>query len=406
MKRLSYLQALDDLRDVNVIKVVTGVRRCGKSTLLRQFRERLEESGVPSERILFYNLEDKLNKRFVADSDFLHDNILNEIKPGGMNYVFIDEVQLIPEFEKTLDSLHLRSNIDLYVTGSNAYITSSEIGTLLSGRYVEVKMQPLTFSEFLEFFPDGETDKFVKFRLFMQYGGFPEVANLLAAERFDAVASYLRDIYNTVLEKDIKTRKNFRFIDDFRQTVNFMFNNVGNITSPNNISNVLRGDNYIIDKEIVSGYLDALADCYMLYPVQRFDIRGRQLLKTLKKYYAVDLGLVEAVLGLPSSVNIGHRLENLVFLELNKRYSGRVWIGKNYEKEIDFVAKNADGTLDYYQVAETMAEASTFAREIGALKNTGDKYRKTLLTLDLLETDDNGIRRKNVVEWLVEDWRG
>lgn len=402
MKRLSYLQTLDRLKNVNVIKVVTGVRRCGKSTLLQQFREQLEENGVPSERIQFYNLEDKQNKRYIADPDFLHDYIINEIKPGGMNYIFIDEVQLIPEFEKTLDSLYLRPNIDLYVTGSNAYITSSEMGTLLSGRYIEVKMQPLTFSEFLEFFPDGMMDKFSKFQLFMQYGGFPEVANFLAAGNLEVVAPYLRDIYNTVLEKDIKTRKNIRFMDDFKQTVSFMFNNVGNVTSPNNISNILRGENHVIDKETVSGYLDALADCYILCPIQRFDIRGKQLLKTLKKYYAVDLGLMDAVLGLPGNADVGHRLENLVFLELNKRYDGRVWVGKNYEKEIDFVAKNPDGTLDYYQVAETLAEAGTFAREVSGLENTGDKYNKTLLTLDLLETNDDGIARRNIVDWLME----
>ena len=402
MKRVSYLRLLDNLKDINVIKVVTGVRRSGKSTLLRQFRERLKENGVPSERVLSYNLEAKSNEKFTKDTDLLHDTILKSILPGVMNYVFIDEVQLVPEFEKTLDSLHLRSDIDLYVTGSNANITSSEIGTLLSGRYVEVKMQPLTFSEFLEFFPEGVADKFSKFQLFMQYGGFPEVANLLSAGKTLAVIPYLRSIYDTILEKDIKQRKNIRFMDDFRQTVNYMFNNVGNITSPNNISNILREDNKIIDKETVSGYLDALADCYILYPTQRFDIRGKQLLKTLKKYYAVDLGLIDAVLGLPSNADVGHRLENLVFLELNKRYDGRVWVGKNYEKEIDFVAKRPDGVLDYYQVAETVAEASIFEREVGSLENTGDKYSKTLLTLDLLETNNAGIARKNIVNWLTE----
>lgn len=400
MERLSYLKLLDSLRDVHVIKVVTGVRRSGKSTLLKQFQERLKESGVPAEQILAYNLEAKSNQKYTTDPDLLHDAIIEKIRPGVMNYVFIDEVQMIPEFEKTLDSLHLRAELDLYVTGSNANITSSEIGTLLSGRYVEVKMQPLTFSEFLEFFSDGAGDKFAKFQLFMRYGGFPEVANLLAAGKELAVTPYLRSIYDTILEKDIKTRKNIRFMDDFRQTVSFMFNNVGNVTSPNNISNVLRENNRVIDKETVSGYLDALADCYILYPTGRFDIRGKQLLKTLKKYYAVDLGLVDAVLGLPSNADVGHRLENLVFLELNKRYDGRVWVGKNYEKEIDFVAKNLDGTLDYYQVAETAASAETFEREVGSLENTGDKYNKTLLTLDLMETNDAGIARKNIINWL------
>lgn len=403
MERTSYLQLLDNLQDTHVIKVVTGVRRSGKSTLLEQFRERLAENGVPAARIQFYNLEDKLNKKYTLDADLLHDDILDTLAKDAMNYIFIDEVQLIPDFEKTLDSLHLRKNIDLYVTGSNADITSSEIGTLLSGRYVEIKMQPLTFSEFLQFFPDGEVDKFAKFQIFMRYGGFPEVAKLLAAGREMAVAPYLRGIYDTVLEKDIKTRKNIRFMDDFRNLVNFTFNNVGNVTSPNNISNVLRGENQIIDKATVSSYLDALSDCYILYPTQRFDIRGKQLLKTLEKYYAVDLGLVDAVLGMPSGADVGHRLENIVFLELFKRYDGKVWVGKNYEKEIDFVCKNLDGTLDYYQVAETAAGPETLARELSSIENTGDKYRKTLLTLDLIETDESGVAKRNIVNWLCDN---
>lgn len=403
MERTSYLHLLDSLQDTHVIKVVTGVRRSGKSTLLEQFRERLAENGVPAARIQFYNLEDKLNKKYTLDADLLHDGILDTLAKDAMNYIFIDEVQLIPDFEKTLDSLHLRKNVDLYVTGSNADITSSEIGTLLSGRYVEIKMQPLTFSEFLQFFPDGEADKFAKFQIFMRYGGFPEVAKLLAAGREMAVAPYLRGIYDTVLEKDIKTRKNIRFMDDFRNLVNFTFNNVGNVTSPNNISNVLRGENQIIDKATVSSYLDALSDCYILYPTQRFDIRGKQLLKTLEKYYAVDLGLVDAVLGMPSGADVGHRLENIVFLELFKRYDGKVWVGKNYEKEIDFVCKNLDGTLDYYQVAETAAGPETLARELSSIENTGDKYRKTLLTLDLIETDESGVAKRNIVNWLCEN---
>ena len=383
-----------------MIKVVTGVRRSGKSTILMQFRERLIEQGVERQCVQSYNLENKLNERYTTDSNLLHDEVLEKLVPDKMNYIFIDEVQLIPEFEKTLDSLFLRDNVDLYVTGSNADITSSELGTLLSGRYIEVKMQPLTFSEFLDFFPDTERDSFQKFQWFMRYGGFPEVANMLVAGKQDAVMSYLRGIYNTVLEEDIRKRKKIRFMDDFRRVVEYMFNNVGNITSPNNVSNVLRQDNSVIDKETVAGYLEALSECYVMYPTQRFDIRGKQLLKTLEKYYMVDMGLVDAVLGLPSNADSGHRLENVVFLELYKRYDGRVWVGKNYEKEIDFVVKGGDGTLEYFQVAET-AVGETYDREVASIANTGDKYQKTLLTLDLMETDDGGIRRKNVVNWLM-----
>lgn len=402
MKRESYLKTLGQLRDINVIKVVTGVRRCGKSTLLRHFGEQLLESGVPKNCVIFYNLEDKDNEKYTLDPNLLYDEILKKLTTNDMHYVFIDEVQLIPNFEKVLDSLHLRSNIDLYITGSNADITSSELGTRLSGRYVEIKLQPLTFSEFLQFFPDNNSDKFSKFQLFMRYGGFPEVANLLSAGKQEAVTLYLRNIYNTVLEKDIKIRKKIRFMDDFRRVVEFTLNNIGNITSANNISNILREENNVIDKETINNYLTAMSDCYILYEVQRFDIRGKNLLKTLEKYYSVDLGLIDAVLGLPTSANSGHRLENLIFLELYKRYDGNVWIGKNYNKEIDFVAKHPDGTLDYYQVAESASAPETLARELNALNNTGDDYNKTLLTLDLLESDDNGIRRRNIINWLCE----
>ena len=403
MKRTHYLELLSNLRDAHVIKVVTGVRRCGKSTLLRQFREELIASSVEPRHIFACNLDDKAAKSYTQDADLLHDTILAQIDDTAMNYVFLDEIQLVPEFERTLDSLHLRENIDLYVTGSNSDIVSSELGTYLTGRYVEIRMQPLTFQEFLEFFPDG--DRLEKFQLFMRYGGFPEVANFLAAGREMVIPAYLRSIYDTVLEKDIRRRKKIRSMDDFRRTVEFVLDNVGNITSPNNIANGLRDGKYVVDKETVAGFLAALEDCYLVYPVQRFDIRGKQLLKTLEKYYAVDLGLIDTVLGLPSDANAGHRLENLVFLELNHRYDGRVWIGKNYEKEIDFVAKNPDGTLDYYQVAESAAGAETFAREVASLENTGDRYSKTLLTLDYLETNSGGIARKNVINWLTESGR-
>lgn len=402
MKRESYLKILDSLKDIHVIKIVTGVRRSGKSTLLRQFRERLIDGGVSDSQIFTYNLESKDNEKYTQDSNLLHDTILSQISKDHMNYVFLDEIQLVPDFEKTLDSLFLHDNIDIYVTGSNAYLTSSDIGTLLSGRYVEVKMQPLTFSEFLQFFPDKEVDRFSKFQLFYRYGGFPEVANLLVADKADAIPLYLNSILQTVVEKDIKTRKNIRFMDDFNNTLDFAFNNLGNTTSPNKIANTLQMENRAIDKATVDGYLTALSDCYILYEAKRFDIRGKSLLKTLSKYYAVDLGLVNALLGLPASVDSGHRLENIVFLELYKRYNGQVWVGKNYDKEIDFVAKRTDGTIDYYQVAKTLADDATRSREFAAIDNTGDDYNKTILSMDVLETDDHGIRRKNIINWLCE----
>ena len=399
--RESYLKTLTALKDINVIKIIAGVRRSGKSTLLAQFRNKLQEDGVKSKNIIFFNLEDKANEQFLTDANLLHDTILKKAEPGKKNYVFLDEIQLVPNFERTLDSLHIRDDIDLYITGSNANMTSSQLSTLLSGRYVEIEMLPLSFSEFISFLPPEKNDKLSMFQLFLRYGGFPEVANLLAAGSEAEIPLYLNSIYRTVLEKDIRSRRNIRFMDDFTNVVDFVFNNIGNITSPNNIANVLRQENKAIDKTTVNNFLKALADCFILYPAKRFDVKGKNLLRTKEKYYAVDVGLANSMLGLPSTVDIGHRLENIVFLELRKRYGSQVWIGKNYNKEIDFVVRNRTGLTEYYQVAETIADPSTLSREITSL-NTGDEYKKTLLTMDLISSNEGGIIRKNIVDWLLE----
>ena len=398
--RESYLKTLFALKDINVIKIVTGVRRSGKSTLLAQFQKQLKKDGVKPKNIISYNLEDKKNERFTADANLLHDTILSQIDKSAKNYIFIDEVQLVPDFEKTLDSLYIRDNIDLYVTGSNADMTSSQLSTLLSGRYVEIEMLPLTFSEFIQFLP--ENDKLSSFQCFIEYGGFPEVANLLAAGSTAEIPLYLKSIYNTVLEKDIRERRKIRFMDDFTNVVNFMFNNIGNITSPNNIANILKRENKNVDKSTVENFLNALSDCFILYPTKRFDVRGKSLLQTKEKYYTVDIGLANSVLGTPSGADIGHRLENIVYLELRKRYGNQVYIGKNYNKEIDFIVRNKENLIEYFQVAETVSNPETLLRETSALR-TGDDYKKTLLTLDLISTDENGVPRKNIIDWLLEE---
>lgn len=400
VKREKYLEKLRQLRDMNVIKIITGVRRCGKSTILEQFRQELSASGVSNSNIITFNLEEKENQKFLKNPDLLHNTIVNMCQVNTQNYVFIDEVQLVPEFEKTIDSLFVKDGIDLYITGSNAYMTSSELATMLSGRYIEIKMQPLTFAEFMQFFP-GELDKTSRFQQFMRYGGFPEVANFLVGGAEQQIPLYLQNIYQTVLEKDIKLRKQIRSMEDFRNVAAFSFDNIGSILSPTRISNSLRQANAIVANQTIDNYLTALQDCYILYKAQRFDIRGKKLLQTLEKYYAVDLGLVETVLGRPGTVNLGHRLENIVYLELLARY-GKVWIGKNYDKEIDFVIKNSSGITEYFQVSQTAADTKTLQRELGSFQNTGDNYKKTLLTLDLMSADETGIERKNVIDWLLE----
>lgn len=400
IKRTSYLDKLRQLRGMNVIKIVTGVRRCGKSTLLEQFRHELQNSGVKDANIIAFNLEEKENQKFLKNPDLLHDVILDLCDQKAQNYVFIDEVQILPRFEKTVDSLFVKDYIDLYMTGSNAYMTSSELATMLSGRYVEIKMQPLIFAEFVQFFPDS-VDKATLFQQFMKYGGFPEVANFLVGGAEEQIPLYLQSIYETVIEKDIMFRKQIRSIEDFRNTTAFVFDNIGSISSPTRIANVLRQDSRTTGKQTVDNYLTALQDCYVLYKAGRFDIRGKKLLKTLEKYYVVDLGLVDTVLGRPSSADVGRRLENMVYLELLYRY-GKVWIGKNYEKEVDFVVKNSNGVTEYFQVSQTVADDKTLGREVDAFQNTGDNYRKTLLTLDPFDTDEAGIERRNVVNWLME----
>jgi len=397
-----YLRQLIQLKDLNVIKVVTGIRRAGKSTILAQFREYLAENGVKKANILSYNLEDKKLKRFTEDPDALHDEILAKIDPKKMNYVFIDEVQNVPEFEKTIDSLFIRENIDLYITGSNAYITSSELGTLISGRYVEIKMQPLTFAEFVRFFPDS-SDRRKMFELFLRFGGFPEVANFLVAGAEEQVPIYLANIYETILEKDIKTHFGIDDLADFRRVVRFMFDSVGKPISSNSISNASDGQDGMLEtipRKRVKSYIDALVDCFVFYDAERYDIRGKQLLKTQDKYYAVDLGLTDAVLGRPSNAEYGRKLENLVYLELRQRYQS-VYVGKNYGKEIDFVARDENGIATYYQVSWTAMAENTLERELAAFRNTGDSYRKILLTMDDFPSNEDGIERKNVVEWLL-----
>lgn len=399
VKRESYLEKLRKVKDINLIKVVTGVRRSGKSTLLSQFREELAQDAANN--IIFYNLEEKENEYFLQDKDSLYDQIMSDVDQTKMNYIFIDEVQLVPEFERMLDSLYVKPYTDIYVTGSNAYMLSSDIATLLTGRYIEIKMQPLCFSEFVQFF-DSPSEKIDLFQKYLRYGGFPEAANMLVHGAETEIPDYLLAIYNTVLEKDIKKRKQIRNMDDFKRVYLYCLDNIGSVTSSNRIAGVLNNIGGTIDRKTVVEYLRTLTDCYLLYLIERYDIRGKEILRAGEKYYTVDLGLADILLERPSTANLGHRLENIVFLELNKRY-GNVRIGKNYDKEIDFVVKNRHGEIEYYQVSQTIANESTLERELASLKNTGDYYKKTILTMDPLEANEKGIMCRNLIDWLYDN---
>ena len=238
------------------------------------------------------------------------------------------------------------------------------------------------------------------FQQYLRSGGFPEVANMLATGAGSEVSKYLEGVYNTIIEKDVKKRKNMRSMDDFRRVYLCCLDNIGNIMSSNRVANVLNDAGRNIDRKTVSEYLQAMTDCFLLYCVERYDIRGKDILRTGEKYYTVDLGLADTLLGRPSTANVGHRLENIVFLELNKRY-GNVRVGKNYDKEIDFVIRNHEGEMEYYQVSQTIAGGDTLKRELAAMKNTGDYYKKTVLTMDLLESSEDGIMCRNLINWLL-----
>lgn len=398
VKRESYLEKLRKVKDINLIKVITGVRRSGKSTLMSQFRDEL--SVNKDNKIIYYNLEEKENESFLKDEDTFYNQIMSEIDESVMNYVFIDEVQMAPGFERMLDSLHVKPYTDIYVTGSNAYMLSSDIATLLTGRYIEIEMQPLVFSEFVQFF-EPISDKIQMFQQFLRFGGFPEAANMLAIGAGSEVPNYLEAVYNTIIEKDVKKRRNMRSMDDFRRVYLYCLDNIGSIMSPNRVTNVLNDAGRNIDHKTVDEYLQVMMDCFLLYRTERYDIRGKDILRTGEKYYTVDLGLADTLLGRPSTVNLGHRLENIVFLELNKRY-GNVRVGKNYDKEIDFVIKNHDGEMEYYQVSQSIADGDTLKRELAAIKTTGDYYKKTILTMDLLDSSEDGIMCRNLINWLLD----
>ena len=400
IKRELYLSTLRKLRDINVIKIITGIRRAGKSTLFNQFQQELISSGVKPRNIIHLNFEEMENEALL-ERFVLHDYIMKNASPRRKNYVFLDEIQNVPNFEKLVDSLFVKEHIDLYITGSNAYFMSSELATLLTGRYIEIKVMPFSFAEFEQ---NYNTTKSVGdiFEDFMFYGGFPEVSNMLKTPAKDKINNYLSSVYSTILEKDIMKRNKIRSKFDFENLYRFMLDSVGSLTSPNNIAENLTEKNHKINNSTVENYLNCLSDAFLLYPVQRYDIRGKKLLQTRNKFYSVDTGLLLAVLGRDTKINRGHLLENLVYLELLRRYK-YVYIGKNAETEVDFVAKDSNGLTLYYQVSLTVREEKTLTRELAPFQSIKDNYPKYLLTLDPEEPFHNGIFQLNIINWLLNN---
>ena len=408
IKRDNYLSILKNFKDQQIIKVITGIRRCGKSTLLEMFQDYLKETGVSDKQIISINFEDADNEG-LQDRKKLYEHLKSKLVKGKKTYIFLDEIQRVKEFEQTVDSLFINKDVDLYITGSNAWLLSSELATLLTGRYVEIKMLPLSFREYVSAFEE-KTDISRKFRDYLRYSSFPQAIELYKINP-DNINLFLDGIYNTILFKDVMQRKGITDRNTLERVTKYLYDNIGNRTSVKNISDNIDGLEKNNSYNTVSSYVDALVDSFIVYKANRYDIKGKELLKTQEKYYAIDIGLRYYMLGQSSGRDMGHILENVVYLELLRR-GYEVYIGKLDDLEVDFVAKNSENTI-YYQVALTTREATAgssmrtsviLERELVPLKKINDNYPKYILTLDDdLDADYDGIKKINVLDWLLED---
>lgn len=396
IKRKEYLQQLINWRDKKVIKVITGVRRCGKSTLMDLYKSCLLEQGVANEQIISINFEDYDYIDLLEPRNFyayVKERILSD---GRMTYFFFDEIQNVKDFERVVDSLYIKPNVDIYITGSNAYMLSSELATLLSGRYVEIKMLPLSFKEYVEVSGD-EHELPRKYRNYIETSSFPYVLDMKQDAR--VIREYLNGIYNTIVVKDITQRNRFPDTMMLESVLRFAYDNISNILSTKKIADTMTSDGRKIDTKTVEKYLNALMESYMLYQCKRYNIKGRQYLKTLDKYYAVDMGMRKVLLG-SKAMDAGHILENIVYLELLRR-GYDVYIGKVDDLEVDFVAMDDKG-MTYYQVSATVRDEKTLKRELASLQSINDHYPKILLTLDDdPEMEYAGIRKINALDWLL-----
>lgn len=404
VQREEYLQKLILWRDEQVIKVVTGIRRCGKSTLLAQFQAYLKDDGVEDRQIVSLNFEELENEELL-DYRTLYQALTARLCPDKTTYIFLDEVQKVPEFEKVVDSLYVKDRVDLYITGSNSYMLSGELATLLSGRYVELSILPLSFREYCQLQPSGEKDAL--FAAFLQDGGFPYIASMNRSK--EKVDMYLEGIYNTIIIKDIEERQRRRDTDPNRRKVTdiallkaiakFLAGSVGNPISVKGIADYITSTGRKVSQNTVADYIEVLSEAFVFYPAERFDVIGKQLMKMNQKLYIVDLGIRRYLLS-RRDYDLGFSLENVVYLELLRRGYG-VNGGRVGNTEVDFVAKK-DDRYHYFQVTATMLDPATFEREITPLRNIRDNYPKTILTLDRMTLGNyDGIEAVNAVDWLL-----
>lgn len=393
IERKKYLNDLKSLKDKNTIKVITGIRRCGKSTILNMYADYLN-SLDSNYNVIRMNFE-SAKYRHITNAEQLYDYVSDKIVEGSMNYVILDEVQQVSEFEKAVDWLYVEDNTDIYITGSNAFLLSSELATLLSGRYVEIKMLPLSLSEYEIAHPNENIPKM--YNEYLQKSSFPGTLEL---ERKNDINLYLDGIYNTVIIKDIVQRNNVSNIASLKNIVEYIFDNIGNISSSTKIANTLSSVGKKVSVPTVESYLDAMVNSYLIYKVSRYDVKGRAHLTTGYKYYVADIGLRYYLLGNKIS-DTGHILENIVYLELIRR-GYQVYIGKVENNEVDFIAYY-ENTTSYFQVSLTVMEESTLMRELKSLQSIPDHNAKYLLTTDYMgEANYNGIQHINVFDWLLE----
>lgn len=397
IQREQYLEFLRRHKDQDVIKVVSGVRRCGKSTLFELFKQELLASGVKANQIISINFED-LKFEPLQEYHALHEYIVERLISETPMYVFLDEVQHVPQFEKVVGSLFIKPNVDIYITGSNAYFMSSDIATLLTGRYVQIEMLPLSFKEFHSAYSQQNLLDMDIYNLYIEHSSFPRLVHVGDDESID---EYLESILNTVVLKDIVTRLKITDVPLLLDIIKYLLANIGSLINPTKIANTLTSYGRKTDNKTVEKYLQGLKDGLLIYKVDRFDVKGKALLQRNAKYYVVDSAFRKFLLSRTDS-DRGHILENIVYLELIRR-GYRVYVGYLQNGEIDFVAKKPH-RLEYYQVSYTVMEDTTLRRELSPLEQLDDNYPKYLLTMDVLHKIDNhnGIEQKNVLDWLLE----
>ena len=405
--RKEYLDFLVKSKDRQIIKVVSGVRRCGKSTLFEIYKDFLLENGVEKNQIISINFED-MDYEELTDYKKLYEYIKSKMIENKRNYIFLDEIQHVDKFEKVVDSLFIKENTDLYITGSNAYFMSSELATLLSGRYIELKMLPLSFKEYyqakLEYEKLEQKEKRLSKTLIQYYNEYIVNSSFPYTLQLDSdlknIHEYLSGIYNSVLLKDIVARLKISDVMRLESVVKYIFDNIGNLTSLSKIANTLTSMGRKTDTKTIEKYIRGLTDSLLVHEVSRYNIKGKEFLSTLSKYYVADLGLRQMILG-NRNIDMGHILENVIYLELIRR-KGNVYVGQFDKNEIDFVVINSN-EIEYYQVALTVLDENTLKRELDAFKNIKDNYPKYLITLDdvMVNTDYDGIKVVNALEWLL-----